>query len=112
MRRGDAHYSCQMGKGHFPRSSTILRESSGERTRHPAVLLGLSEKEGMFTSGQRVIPGESIAVILRPDVRYAIRGEVIWTRPTKDKNEVNFGVVFEEGIPDSLWDILGLAAVA
>lgn len=112
MRNGDAHYYCQGVKVRLPLCSTLLTESSEEKIRHPATLLALSETGGKFSSGKRVIPGERIAVILHPDVRYAIRGRVTWTRPTEDEGYMNFGVTFEEGIPDSLWDILRQARVA
>lgn len=112
VRKGDAQYTCHGVKVYLPLCSTFLRESRGERTRHSAVLLDLSETGGNFSSHQRVTPGESIAVILHPDVRYAVRGRVTWTRLMDDATSFNFGVVFEEGIPDSLWDVLGRSLVA
>ena len=112
MRDGDAHYNCRGVKVHLPLCSTLLTESSGEKTRHPAVLLVLSETEGEFSSGQRVTPGEAIGVILHPDLRYAIRGHVTWTRRMPNETHVKFGMAFEEGIPDSLWDVLGTTVAA
>jgi PilZ domain len=112
VRKGDAHYRCQGVGVCLPLWSMLLTESAGERTRHPALLLALSEKGGQFSSGQRVTPGETIGVILHPDLRYAIRGRVTWTRQMQDKKRIKFGMVFEEGIPDSLWDVLGATAAA
>jgi hypothetical protein len=112
VRDGDAHYSCREVKVRLPLCSTLLTESSGEKTRHPAILLALSEKEGQFSSGQRVTPGEAVGVILHPDLRYAIRGRVTWTRRMPNEDHLRFGMAFEEGIPESLWDILGATVAA
>lgn len=113
MRKEDAQQSsCKGVKVSLPLCSTLLTESSGEKTRHPAVLLALSETGGQFSSGQRVSPGEAIGVILHPDLRYAIRGHVTWTRRLPNEPDVEFGMAFEEGIPDSLWDVLGTTVAA
>lgn len=113
MLKGDARYTCDVVKVHLPLLSTLLTESSGEKTRHPAMLLAISEAGGRFSSGQRVTPGDTIGVILHPDLRYAIRGHVTWTRRMPDDIHIEFGMEFEEGIPDSLWEVLGeTAAVA
>lgn len=112
MRKEDAHYNGGGLKVRLPLKSTLLTETSGEKTRHPAILLALSQTGGQFSSGQRVIPGEPIGVILHPDLRYAIRGHVTWTRRLPDEAHARFGMAFEEGIPDSLWEVLGTTAAA
>lgn len=112
MRNGEMYDLCQGVKVRLPQCSTLLTESSGEKTRHPAILLALTETGGQFSSGQRVTPGECVGVILHPDLRYAIRGHVTWTRREANENTVKFGVIFEEGIPDSLWDVLEATVAA
>lgn len=112
MREGDAQHSCGGVQVRLPLCSTLLTESLGERTRHPAVALALSETEGQFSSAQRVTPGEVVGVILHPDLRYAIRGRVTWTRRMPENNQIHFGMTFEEGIPEMLWDILGETVAA
>lgn len=112
MRKEDAHYECRGVRVRLPLESTLLTESSGEKTRHPAIVLALSETGGQFSSGQRVTPGEPIGVILHPDLRYAIRGHVTWTRRLPDEAHATFGMAFEDGIPDSLWEVLGATAAA
>lgn len=92
---------------HLPLYSTLLTESESEKTRHPAIVLELSETGGMFSSAKKVVSGESVGVILHPNLRYAVRGRVTWTRQVRDQNHTKFGVIFEDEIPDSLWDILG-----
>ncbi len=106
MRERDGYYSCRFAKVRFPLGVTLLTESSEQKVRHPAVVLALCETGGEFTSGQRVVPGETIGFILHPDLRYAVRGHVMWMRPVQDGTYFEFGVAFEENIPDSLWDSL------
>jgi PilZ domain len=112
VREGDAHYRYEGVKVRLPLCSTLLTETTGEKTRHPAVVLALSETGAQFSSGQRVTPGEAVGVILHPDLRYAIRGHVTWTRRMPDDNQIHFGMAFEEGIPESLWDVLGATVAA
>jgi PilZ domain len=97
---------------YLPLCSTLLTESSDEKTRHPAIILALSETGGKFSSRKKVVPGESVGIILHPDLRYAIRGRVTWVRQMRDDVNISFGVVFEEKIPESLWDILGKTVAA
>lgn len=99
-------------KGRLPLCSTLLTESPEEKIRHPAIVLALTETGGKFSSRKKVVPGEAVGVILHPDLRYAIRGRVTWTQQMRDDVNINFGVVFEEKIPGSLWEILGETAVA
>ncbi len=110
MREGSDRFASQEGNGCFPRFSTLLTESSEEKTRHPAIILELSETGGKFSSRKKVVPGEAVGILLHPDLRYAIRGRVTWTRQMRDDVNINFGLIFEEKIPDSLWDILGKTA--
>ena len=90
----------------LPLCSTLLTESEEEKTRHPAIVLALSETGGKFSSRKKVVPGETVGIILHPDLRYAVRGRVTWTRQVQDDVNTSFGVVFEEEIPVSLWNIL------
>jgi hypothetical protein len=53
-----------------------------------------------------------VGIILHPDLRYAIRGRVTWVRQMRDDANISFGVIFEEKIPESLWDILGKTVAA
>ena len=106
MQRQDAHYRCRLGKMHLPICATLLTESSQEKTRHPAIPLALSDTGGRFSSRHQVTPGETIGVILYPDLRYAIRGRVTWARRMPDEIQFEFGIDFEEKIPDSLREIL------
>ncbi|HEX5412485.1 MAG TPA: PilZ domain-containing protein [Terriglobia bacterium] len=106
MRGTNARYTFEQGSFFLPQCSTLLTESSAEKTRHPAVLLSLSATGARFSSRKKVIPGEAVGLILHPDLRYAIRGRVSWTRPMQDDVNLSFGVDFEEEIPESLWDIL------
>lgn len=106
MREENERLTVKEVSGRLPLSSTLLTESSEEKTRHPAIVLALSETGGEFSSRKRVAPGEDVGVILHPDLRYAIRGRVSWTRQMRDDVNVNFGVVFEEKIPESLWEII------
>jgi PilZ domain len=112
VREENDRFAFQKVNGRFPRCSTLLTESSEEKTRHPANVLDLSETGGKFSSRKKVVPGEAVGVILHPDLRYAIRGRVTWTRQMRDDVNVSFGLVFEEKIPDSLWEILGKTAAA
>jgi len=102
----DVRHRCRATKVGVPVCATLLTESATERTRHPAIILELSETGGKFSSPQRVVSGEAIGIILHPDFRYAIRGNVAWTRRTEDHLQFEFGVAFEEVIPESFWDIL------
>jgi hypothetical protein len=99
-------------KGCLPLCSTLVTESPEEKTRHSAVLLALTETGGKFSTRKKVVPGEAVGVMLHPDLRYAIRGRVTWTRRMRDDVNIHFGVVFEEEIPGSLWEILWETAVA
>jgi PilZ domain len=90
----------------LPFCSTLLTESAAEKTRHPAVVTSLSETGGKFSSRKKVAPGEVVGIILHPDLRYAIRGHVTWTRQTQDDVNISFGVTFEDEIPESLWATL------
>jgi PilZ domain len=112
VREENDRFTFQEVNGRLPRCSTLLTESSEEKTRHPAIVLELSETGGKFSSRKKVVPGEAVGVILHPDLRYAIRGRVTWTRQMRDDVNINFGLVFEEEIPDSLWEILGKTAAA
>lgn len=112
MREKGARYTCEELISSLPLCSTLLTESSEEKTRHPAIVIALSETGGKFSSRKKVVPGEAVGVILHPDLRYAIRGRVTWVRQMKDDVNVNFGVIFEEEIPESLWDILGRTVAA
>lgn len=106
MRDENESFTFEEVRGRLPFSSTLLTESPEEKTRHPASVLALSETFGEFSSRKKVVPGEAVGVILHPDVRYAIRGHVTWTRQMRDDVNTNFGVAFEEKIPASLWEIL------
>ncbi|HET7215730.1 MAG TPA: PilZ domain-containing protein [Terriglobia bacterium] len=112
MRDANQPFAFEEVKGRLPVCSTLLTESPEEKTRHLAFVLALTETGGRFSSRKRVVPGEPVSVILHPDLRYAIRGRVTWTRQMRDEVNINFGVVFEEKIPESLWEILGETAVA
>jgi PilZ domain len=112
VREESARYTCEKLSGSLPLCSTLLTESSEEKIRHQAILLALSETGGKFNSRTKVVPGETVGIILHPDLRYAIRGRVTWVRQMKDDVNVNFGVTFEEEIPESLWDILGRTVAA
>lgn len=112
MREENLRFTCQQVSGCLPLCSTLLTESSAEKTRHPAIVLALSETGGKFSSRKKVVPGEAVGIILHPDLRYAIRGRVSWTRQMQDDVNVSFGVIFEEEIPDSLWDVLGRTVAA
>jgi len=106
VREANARYTFEQGSFLLPVCSTLLTESSAEKTRHPAILLALSETGAKFSSRKKVVPGEAVGIILHPDLRYAIRGRVSWTRQMQDDVNINFGVAFEEEIPESLWEIL------
>jgi hypothetical protein len=106
VREENERSACDQASIRLPLCSTLLTESSEEKTRHPAIVLALSEKGGKFSSRKRVVPGEAVGIILHPDLRYAIRGRVSWTRQMQDDVNLSFGVVFEEEIPKSLWEIL------
>lgn len=112
MRDENERLTVKEVSGRLPLCSTLLTESSEEKTRHPAVVLALSETGGKFSSRKRVVPGEAVGIVLHPDLRYAIRGRVTWTRQMRDDVNVYFGVVFEEKIPESLWEILGETVAA
>lgn len=112
MREENERITVQSVNGRLPLCLTLLTESSEEKTRHPAIALELSETGGKFSSRKRVSPGEAVGIILHPDLRYAIRGRVTWTRQMRDDVNVNFGVVFEEKIPESLWEVLGETVAA
>lgn len=107
MRKAKAQLSSEESMFALPLCSTLLTESESEKTRHPATVLELSETGGMFSSERKVVSGESVGIILHPNLRYAVRGRVTWTRQMKDQAYTKFGVIFEDEIPDSLWDILG-----
>lgn len=104
MQKGDGYYTCRFDKVRFPLGVTLLTESPEQKVRHPAVVVALCETGGEFASHRRVVPGQAIGFILHPDVRYAVRGRVIWTRPAQDGTQFEFGVAFEENIPASLWE--------
>lgn len=112
MREENPRYTCKEVSCRLPLCSTLLTESSAEKTRHPAIVLALSETGGKFSSGKRVVPGEAVGIILHPDLRYAIRGRVTWVRQMQDDVNISFGVVFEEEVPDSLWNVLGRTVAA
>jgi hypothetical protein len=112
VREENARYTFEKVRYRVPLRSTLLTESSAEKTRHPAIILALSESGGRFSSRKKVVPGEAVGIILHPDLRYAIRGRVSWTRQMQDDVNTSFGVVFEEEIPESLWHILREKAVA
>lgn len=112
MRDDIESFTFEEVRGRLPLCSTLLTESEEEKTRHPAVLLALTETGGKFSSRKKVVPGESVGVMLHPDLRYAIRGRVTWTRQMRDDINIQFGVAFEEEIPGSLWEILRETAVA
>jgi PilZ domain len=112
VREESDRFAFQEGNGRLPRCSTLLTESTEEKTRHPAIVLALSETGGKFSSRKKVVPGEAVGILLHPELRYAIRGRVTWTRQMRDDANINFGLVFEEKIPHSLWDILGKTAAA
>lgn len=107
MRKEIAQSKGEESRFRFPLYSTLLTESVSEKTRHPAIVLELSETGGEFRSPKKVVPGESVSIILHPNLRYAVRGRVAWTRQMQDEVHFNFGVIFEDEIPNSLWDILG-----
>lgn len=112
MRDENETFTFEEVKGRLPVCSTLLTESPEEKTRHPAIVLALTETGGRFRSQKKVVPGEPVGVILNPKLRYAIRGRVTWTRQTRNDANINFGVVFEEKIPLSLWETLAKTAVA
>ncbi|TAM81115.1 MAG: hypothetical protein EPN47_14675 [Acidobacteria bacterium] len=112
MREASPRHAFVQGNLRLPTCSTLLTETSAEKTRHPAILLALSATEGKFSSRKIVVPGEAVGVILHPDLRYAVRGRVSWTRRMQDEASINFGVVFEEEIPESLWGMLREKVVA
>jgi PilZ domain len=112
VREANARYPDEKVSYRLPLCSTLLTESSAEKTRHPAVIIALSETGGRFSSRKKVVPGEAVGIILHPDVRYAIRGRVSWTRQMQDDVNLSFGVVFEEEIPESLWAVLREKVVA
>jgi hypothetical protein len=112
VRDENESFTFEEVKGRLPVCSTLLTESTEEKTRHPAVLLALTETGGKFSSRKKVVPGEAVGVMLHPDLRYAIRGRVTWTRQMRDDVNIHFGIAFEEEIPGSLWEILWETAVA
>jgi PilZ domain len=112
VREKNIRFTCQQVSNCLPLCTTLLTESSAEKTRHPAIVLALSETGGKFSSRKKVVPGEAVGIILHPNLRYAIRGRVSWTRQMQDDGQVNFGVIFEDGIPDSLWEVLGRTVAA
>ena len=112
MRDECERFSFDRASGRLPLSSTLVTESLDEKTRHPAIVLALSEKGGNFSSRKEVVPGEAVGILLHPDLRYAIRGRVTWTRRTRDDVNISFGVAFEQEIPESLWGILGQTVAA
>ena len=112
MREASARNTFEKASYRLPFCSTLLTESSAEKTRHPAIILALSETGGRFSSRKKVVPGEVVGIILHPDLRYAIRGRVSWTRQMQDDVNISFGVVFEEEIPESLRAILRGKVVA
>jgi hypothetical protein len=112
VREENASYTSEKVSCYLPLCSTLLTESSEEKTRHPAIVLALSKTGGKFSSRKKVVPGENVAIILHPDLRYAIRGRVTWVRQMRDDVNISFGVIFEEEIPESLWDILGQTVAA
>lgn len=106
MRMPDERQRCRFAGVSFPLGVTLLTESSELKVRHPAAVVSLCETGGEFTSGQCVIPGQVIGFILHPDLRYAVRGQVVWARPAQGETGFEFGVAFEENVPDSLWACL------
>ena len=106
MREKNIGYTFKQVSNCLPLCATLLTESSEEKIRHPVIVLGLTETGGKFSSRKKVVPGEAVGIILHPDLRYAIRGRVTWVRQMRNDVNISFGVVFEEEIPQSLWDIL------
>jgi len=107
VRKENAQFSSEESMFPLPLLSTLLTESESEKIRHPAIVLELSETGGIFSSERKVVLGESVGIILHPNLRYAVRGRVTWTRRIQDQTHMKFGVIFEDEIPGSLWDILG-----
>src|SRR5690242_5783564 len=106
VREANARYTFKQGRFQLPVCSTLLTESAAEKTRHPAILLSLSETGAQFNSRKKVVPGEAVGIILHPDLRYAVRGRVSWTRQMPDDASISFGVAFEEEVPETLWNFL------
>lgn len=101
-----SYYTCPFAKVSLPLCVTLVTESSEQKVRHAATASALCETGGEFTSRQHVKPGEAIGIILHPDIRYAVRGRIVWTRLAEDRAHTEFGVAFEENIPHSLWTSL------
>ena len=112
MREKNIGYTFKQVSNCLPLCATLLTESSEEKIRHPVIVLGLTETGGKFSSRKKVVPGEAVGIILHPDLRYAIRGRVTWTRQMQDDASVSFGVSFEDEIPGSLWEVLGQTVAA
>lgn len=106
MHKGNSEHLSNRAEFRLPLCATLLTESEEVKTRHPAVVLALSETGGEFSSQKKVVPGEAVGVILHPDLRYAIRGRVTWTRQVQKRVHTRFGVAFEDEIPATLWDVL------
>lgn len=105
MLEREGYNTCPFARIRIPISVTLVTESAEQKIRRPAIAASLCETGGEFTSRQRVTPGETIGLILHPDLRYAVRGRVVWAHPDEDQN-IEFGVAFEENIPESLWESL------
>jgi hypothetical protein len=112
VRERNIGYTFRQVSNCLPLCATLLTESSEEKIRHPVIVLGLTETGGKFSSRKKVVPGEAVGIILHPDLRYAIRGRVTWTRQMQDDASVSFGVSFEDEIPGSLWEVLGQTVAA
>lgn len=106
MSKRHAFDNRPFAKVNVPLCATLLKQTSEQKTRHPATVLALSETGAEFSSPQKVTSGETVSFIFHPDLRYAIRGKVTWVRQTADKTHFDFGVTFEENIPNSLWESL------
>jgi hypothetical protein len=106
VHKGNSEHLSNRAEFRLPLCATLLTESEEVKTRHPAVVLALSETGGEFSSQKKVVPGEAVGVILHPDLRYAIRGRVTWTRQVQKRVHTRFGVAFEDEIPATLWDVL------
>ena len=112
MRERNIGFTFEKVSNCLPLCATLLTESSEEKIRHPVVVSGLTKTGGKFSSRKKVVPGEAVGIILHPDLRYAIRGRVTWTRQMQDDVNVSFGVSFEDEIPESLWEVLGQTVAA
>jgi PilZ domain-containing protein len=84
---------------------TLVRNATGNKTKHPAYMIDISEHEVRLKAKVPVSAGENLDVLPAEGARFAARSRVVWVGEPRTNLESDLGLEFLRPFPLASWNV-------